>query len=127
MTVHEEDFSSDTNYSGLRFPQENRHLFLLCDIFDVLIGVAASVCIIPVFMDVSDVDALRIHYDFALIPFSNCLIFNSDDVDGCVFNDDSLAKLEVHECLTQIMLDGCMHLDNYDLASKIIARVFSVC
>jgi hypothetical protein len=115
MAVHEEDFSSDTNYLGLTFQQENRHLFLLCDIFDVLIGVAASLCIIPVFMDVSDVDDLIIHYNFVLIPFSNCLIFNSDDVDGCVFNDDSLAKLGMDECLTQIMLDDCMHLDNYDL------------
>jgi hypothetical protein len=82
---------------GSRFQQENKHLFALCAIFDALMGVAASSCIISVLMDVSDVDDLKIHYDFALIQFSNWLLFNSDDVDDRVFDDVSLVKLETDE------------------------------
>jgi hypothetical protein len=127
MAIHGEDFNSYTNYLGSGFQQENRHLFALCDIFDVPMGVMASACIVLELIDVSDVDALRIHYDFTLNPFSNWLIFNSDDVDGRVFDDSSLAKLEANECLTQIMIDDCIHLDNYDLDSKIIVLEFPVC
>jgi hypothetical protein len=64
--------------------QENSHLFALCDIFDVLMGLADSGWVASALTDISDVDDLRIHDDFALIPFLNWLLFNSNDVDDRV-------------------------------------------
>jgi hypothetical protein len=71
MAAHIEYFNSYTNYLSPLFQQEHKHMFVLCDIFDARMGVAASGCTVSVLMDVSDVEDLIIRYDFAFFSFSN--------------------------------------------------------